>query len=158
MFAVYFTLPVGSSWLPAGCGLNLKPSGQRRRPLLFWWTTESGLRSRLPSAAAQLHTLSCQHLCFTWQVIHCFQWQLSPLGGPRCRGRRRWQHTCRRGAQCWWGVRGTGSERVSGACWPWDAPNQARVWSQPAGGRPRGRERQWGKGAHTCTTPSSPPY
>lgn len=148
VFTVYFTLSFGSSWLPTGRGFNFKPSGQRRRPLLFWWPAESWLRFGLPSAPPCLHTLSCQHLSFTRPVIHCFQWQLSPFGGLRCGARKRRRHTGRRGVECWRGVRGTRRERASGACWPRDASNQTRVWSQPAGGRPGGRERQWGE--HAC--------
>ena len=143
----YFTFPFVFSWLPTGCGTNCEPSEQRWRPLFFWWPTESWLRPGLPSAAARLHTISGQHLGFTWQVIHCFQWQLSPFGRPRCggwKGRRRTRRSCecRRGVHGAWMFR---RERADGARWPWDAANQTGIWSQPAGGRPGDREKQWGE-------------
>lgn len=132
--------------LLAGRGFPVRLSRLRWRPLLLWWPTESWLRSGLPSAAAQLLTISCQHLRFSRSVIRSFQWQLSPFGG--CGSRKRRGHAGWGGSMCWWGVYGTWicrREWVNRACWPWDAPDEARIWGQPAGGWPGDRERQRGE-------------
>ena len=149
----YSVFNFDSSCIPAGCGSSFEPPEQQRRPLLLWWPTESGLRPGLPSATAQLHTaellaISRQHISVTWQIIYCFQWQLSAVGGLALSGRIRRGRTGRRGREHRRGVHGTGicrRERADGAGRPRDALDQAGVWGQPAGGRPGDRERQRGE-------------
>lgn len=127
-------------WLSTGCGISTEPPELWDRPLLLRWPSKGRLRLGVPSAAAQLRPLPCQHPGVPRDAVRCLQWQLSICGLGRGGGKRRW-HAAGRGAGRRWGVCGGQGERAGRACLPRDAHDQRGVRSQPAGSWSGDRER-----------------